>query len=36
MLLDEWLDWFIMGNAPQGELAAFRELIAAMEAQAKP
>jgi hypothetical protein len=35
-LVDEWLDWFVTGDAPQGELAAFRELIADMETQAKP
>ena len=33
-LVDEWMDWFVTGDAPQGELAAFRELIAFMESQA--
>jgi hypothetical protein len=32
-LVDEWLGWFVTGDAPQGELAAFRELIAATEAE---
>lgn len=34
-LMDEWLDWFVTGDAPQGELAEFRELIASTETQAK-
>ena len=35
LLVDEWLDWFIAGGTPQGELAAFRELIATYEAAAQ-
>ena len=35
-LLDEWLDWFVTGDAPHGEFGAFRDLTAAMDAQANP
>jgi hypothetical protein len=31
-LMDEWMDWFVTGDASQGELGVFRDLIASFSA----